>query len=137
MLVLTRKPMETIKIGNDVVIKVICTGTKSVRIGIEAPESVRILRGELAEYPATEYPATEYPATEYPATEEPMPADLVPPFVADAVVDLEADAMEELVIVGPMTAEKFLAEFSDDWLPGRSIRRMLQSQRPALNAAAK
>lgn len=126
MLVLTRKPMETIKIGNEIVVKVICTGTKSVRIGIEAPESVRILRGELAEFPPTD---------------EPMPADLVPPFVADAVVDLEFDlemeAMEEPVIVGPMTAEKFLAEFSDDWLPGRSIRRMLQSQRPALTAAAK
>lgn len=122
MLVLTRKPMETIKIGNEIVVKVICTGTKSVRIGIEAPECVRILRGELAEFP--------------PAVEEPMQADLVPPFVADAVVDLEME-MEEPVIVGPMTAEKFLAEFSDDWIPGRSIRRMLQSQRPSLNAAAK
>lgn len=126
MLVLTRKPMETIKIGNEIVVKVICTGTKSVRIGIEAPESVRILRGELAEFPPAE---------------EPMAADLVPPFVADAVVDLEFDlemeTMEEPVIVGPMTAEKFLAEFSDDWIPGRSIRRMLQSQRPALTAAAK
>ena len=46
MLVLTRKPAETIRIGQDIVIKVIKTGSGSVKIGIDAPQSVRVLRGE-------------------------------------------------------------------------------------------
>lgn len=52
MLVLTRKRTEMIKIGDDIVIKVIQTGRGSVKIGIEAPPHVRVLRAELAEYPA-------------------------------------------------------------------------------------
>ena len=49
MLVLTRKQSETIHIGDDVVIKVIQTGRGSIKIGIEAPTAVRILRGEVVE----------------------------------------------------------------------------------------
>lgn len=47
MLVLTRKKSELIQIGEGIVIKIISTGAKSVRIGIEAPKDVRVLRGEL------------------------------------------------------------------------------------------
>ncbi len=47
MLVLTRKKSETIQIGDNILIKVIRTGSGSVKIGIEAPEDVRVLRGEL------------------------------------------------------------------------------------------
>lgn len=49
MLVLTRKPAEMIKIGDDVVIKVIKTARGAVKIGIEAPSDVRVIRGELLE----------------------------------------------------------------------------------------
>ncbi|NNJ24614.1 carbon storage regulator [Alienimonas chondri] len=49
MLVLTRKSDESIRIGNDVVIKVIRTGKGTVKLGIEAPGDVRILRGELVD----------------------------------------------------------------------------------------
>jgi len=49
MLVLTRKSDESIRIGDDVVIKVIRTGKGTVKLGIEAPGDVRILRGELAD----------------------------------------------------------------------------------------
>ncbi len=48
MLVLTRKRDEVIKIGSDIVIRVIKTGKTTVKIGIEAPASVRVMRGELA-----------------------------------------------------------------------------------------
>ena len=48
MLVLTRKRDEEIKIGSNIVIRVIKTGTGSVKIGIDAPPSVRVMRGELA-----------------------------------------------------------------------------------------
>ena len=49
MLVLTRKQGETIRIGDQIVIKVISTGRGKAKIGIEAPGDVRVLRGELAE----------------------------------------------------------------------------------------
>ena len=49
MLVLTRKAAETIRIGDDIVIKVIKTGIGSVKIGIEAPANIRVMRGELVE----------------------------------------------------------------------------------------
>lgn len=47
MLVLTRKPAEVIRIGDDVVIKVIKTSKGSVKIGVDAPSDVRVMRGEL------------------------------------------------------------------------------------------
>ena len=50
MLVLTRKRAEVIRIGDDVTIKVIRTGKSTVKIGIEAPANVRVLRGELAHF---------------------------------------------------------------------------------------
>jgi len=49
MLVLTRKTTETIQIGDNVVIKVIDCGRGRVKIGIDAPTSVRVVRGELVE----------------------------------------------------------------------------------------
>jgi carbon storage regulator CsrA len=48
MLVLTRKHQEKIRIGDDIVITVLRSKGKSVRLGIEAPASVPVLRGELA-----------------------------------------------------------------------------------------
>ena len=64
MLVLTRKPAETIRIGEDIVIKVIKTGKGTVKIGIEAPSDVRVMRGELVE---DETPVPVIPAA-FPAT---------------------------------------------------------------------
>lgn len=48
MLVLTRKQGERIQIGQDVVITVVRTKGKSVRLGIQAPSHVPVLRGEIA-----------------------------------------------------------------------------------------
>lgn len=47
MLVLTRKEEETIRIGDDIVVKVVKTHGGRVRLAIEAPLEVPILRGEL------------------------------------------------------------------------------------------
>ncbi|GKV69405.1 carbon storage regulator [Sporosarcina sp. NCCP-2716] len=49
MLVLSRRPNESIKIGDDIELKIIEVKGDTVRIGIEAPKSVEILRGELVE----------------------------------------------------------------------------------------
>ena len=47
MLVLSRKTNETIKIGDDIEIRILEVKGDTVRIGIEAPKSIDILRGEL------------------------------------------------------------------------------------------
>lgn len=47
MLVLTRKIGEKFLMGNDMNIKILGVKGKQVRIGIEAPESVNIVREEL------------------------------------------------------------------------------------------
>ena len=47
MLVLSRKINETIKIGDDIEIRILEVKGDTVRIGIDAPKSVDILRGEL------------------------------------------------------------------------------------------
>ena len=54
MLVLTRKSEESIRIGEDIVVKVIRTGKGTVKLGIDAPADVRVLRGELVEQVAAE-----------------------------------------------------------------------------------
>ena len=47
MLVLTRKPNEKICIGDSITITVLRMKGNAVRLGIEAPDSCNILRGEL------------------------------------------------------------------------------------------
>jgi carbon storage regulator len=46
MLVLSRKLSESIVIGDDIVVKVVRLHGGKVRLGIEAPEGIRILRFE-------------------------------------------------------------------------------------------
>jgi len=59
MLVLSRRKLEVIHIGQEIVIKVLHVRNGTVRIGIEAPSSVRVLRGELMDNrPAPTVPAT-------------------------------------------------------------------------------
>jgi carbon storage regulator CsrA len=48
MLVLTRKQKESIKIGDSIIITILRVQGQSVRVGIEAPREVRVVRGELA-----------------------------------------------------------------------------------------
>jgi carbon storage regulator CsrA len=47
MLVLTRKCEEKVRIGNNITIMVCRIKGKAVRLGIEAPSEVTVLRGEL------------------------------------------------------------------------------------------
>ena len=49
MLVLTRKANEQILIGDDIKITLVRVRGDSVRVGIEAPREVRVVRGELAD----------------------------------------------------------------------------------------
>jgi len=47
MLVLSRKPGERVLIGDNVTVTVVRIGPNTVRLGIEAPRQVNILREEL------------------------------------------------------------------------------------------
>ena len=47
MLVLTRRPEETLIINGNIVVKILGVERDRVKIGITAPKDVRILRGEL------------------------------------------------------------------------------------------
>lgn len=48
MLVLSRKKNQVLRIGDEVILKVIEVRGGVVRLGIEAPDHVSIMRGELA-----------------------------------------------------------------------------------------
>lgn len=48
MLVLTRKYQEKIRIGDNITITILRMKGKAVRLGIEAPENVPVVRGELS-----------------------------------------------------------------------------------------
>jgi carbon storage regulator len=49
MLVLSRKVGERIRVAGDIVVIVTAIQGDRIKIGIEAPKSVRVLRGELRE----------------------------------------------------------------------------------------
>lgn len=49
MLILTRRPGEAIKLGDDIVVTVLGVKGNQVRIGIEAPKNVEVHRTEVAE----------------------------------------------------------------------------------------
>jgi carbon storage regulator len=58
MLVLSRKVGERIRIAADIVVVVTAIQGDRIKIGIEAPKSVRVLRGELREIrPAIQHPS--------------------------------------------------------------------------------
>ncbi len=59
MLVLTRKVQEEIHIGNNITIKVVATSNGRVKIGIDAPANVRIIRGEIVQQFEAEYETQE------------------------------------------------------------------------------
>ncbi len=50
MLVLSRKESEKIRLGDDIIITIVRVAGDKVRIGIEAPASVPVLRRELKRY---------------------------------------------------------------------------------------
>ncbi len=47
MLVLSRKTNQKLQIGNDIVITVVKVKGNTIRLGIEAPRNVRVIRSEL------------------------------------------------------------------------------------------
>jgi carbon storage regulator CsrA len=95
MLVLTRKSREQIQIGENVVITILRVKGQSVRIGIEAPRDVRVLRSEL--------PKDEDDAEVELETEEP-PAPETDKLTADKLTaDKLAETLAETVVETELT----------------------------------
>jgi len=88
MLVLTRKRTEMIKIGEDIVITVVHTSKGSVKLGIQAPSNVRVLRAELDQHSASSVASSD---SESDVVDGPLfPADQFrQAFNVDYVADLE------------------------------------------------
>lgn len=59
MLILTRRPRQTVKIGKDVVVTVLEIRGTQVRIGVDAPRTTTVLRQEIA--PGTRTPPRPVP----------------------------------------------------------------------------
>jgi carbon storage regulator len=49
MLILTRRPTQTVTIGNDVTVTVLEIRGRHVRIGVSAPRDIAVLREEIVE----------------------------------------------------------------------------------------
>ena len=47
MLVITRRHGESFRIGNDIKVHILNTDRNQIKVGIEAPKDVKILRSEL------------------------------------------------------------------------------------------
>jgi carbon storage regulator len=64
MLVLTRKYQEKIRIGDNITITVLRTKGKAVRLGIEAPADVPVIRGELSFDHSSDTSGESHPVSE-------------------------------------------------------------------------
>ncbi|MBM84291.1 MAG: carbon storage regulator [Planctomycetaceae bacterium] len=64
MLVLSRKPGERILIGDEVSVTIVRIGPNTVRLGIDAPRNMNIVREELCvEVPITGLDDTDHPTS--------------------------------------------------------------------------
>ncbi|MEZ6137329.1 MAG: carbon storage regulator [Pirellulaceae bacterium] len=59
MLVLTRKPQQSVRIGEHITLSIVRVRGNTVQLGIEAPKDVNILRSELVEKPKKEQPVQQ------------------------------------------------------------------------------
>jgi carbon storage regulator len=49
MLILTRRPTQTVTIGNEITVTVLEIRGRQVRIGVDAPRNIAVLREEIVE----------------------------------------------------------------------------------------
>jgi len=92
MLVLTRRAEQTIRIGRDITVTILRIQGRTVKVGIQAPSAMEVLRGELvAEQPLPQEGASRRaaPPAEIPSARSSRsrraPRDLFP-YVGDQVV---------------------------------------------------
>lgn len=84
MLVLTRKLQERIRIGEQITLTVLKVKGNSVRLGIEAPREVRVVRAELPPHGASDEAGVDASRVEEPADDDPAELDWPTTFVGAA-----------------------------------------------------
>jgi carbon storage regulator CsrA len=94
MLVLTRKMQEKIQIGDNITVTILRVKGRSVRVGIEAPKGIRVMRSEI--------PANEFADEE--AVIETEKQELTVPVVAEACTDHEDECDAHDVAEAPQAS---------------------------------
>lgn len=79
MLVLTRKPQQSIRIGDSITVNVIRIKGNTIQLGIDAPQDIAIVRSELLEKKPSEEPAGDRQADDSEAAEKDADTDRLPP----------------------------------------------------------
>lgn len=115
MLVLTRKSQEKIQIGDNITITILRVKGQTVRVGIEAPRSTKVVRGEL--------PPMVAGATAIAATEE-----------VDAADEPELSAIELPASISPRNQVAGAEASSGNPLPRR--RPLARFAAPAMKRMA-
>ncbi len=113
MLVLTRKLNEKIKIGDDITITIIKLRNNQIRIGIEAPRDVRVLRAELEQAVAGELSK----ASSEPSAEKARATNRVRNFLAADACGDTVDSNQPRrndVVDGVMSADEMIAAGKDN-----------------------
>ena len=59
MLVLSRKEQERVKLGDEITVTIVRVSGDKVRLGIEAPKDIRVLRDELVPHDEEPQPLTK------------------------------------------------------------------------------
>ncbi|TWT67455.1 carbon storage regulator CsrA [Allorhodopirellula solitaria] len=117
MLVLTRKLNEKIKIGDDVTITIIKLRNNQIRIGIEAPRDVRVLRAELEHaVRSDESDAQPVAAVESSNADRAVPSNRVREFLADHSTEADTRPRQprgKHVVDGLMSADEMVAAGKD------------------------
>lgn len=136
MLVLTRKVNQQIQLGDQIKVTVLQINKGSIRIGIEAPKDVRVLRSEIPRHDGDSKPASvtgEQPAlVPFATSKEPFTGTLptgnesevssgVHPLHRDAmeILELDLDALvaeqlEELDAIDDFATDKVTCEATRD-----------------------
>jgi carbon storage regulator CsrA len=110
MLVLSRKTGEQIHIGDQITVTIVKTQGRTVRIGIEAPRAMRVVRGELS--PLSPLPSLASPASVTPA---------VAPVQGGSLRDRVPSSTEQSGPAPPRTER----------LPGHETLRQQRQSRPS------
>ncbi len=129
MLVLTRKLNEKIQIGDDVTITIIKLRNNQIRIGIEAPRDVRVLRAELEKNVARDLSNASSAVDPEPKSENVATNNRVRTFLEAELNVADADLSQPRrndVIDGLISADEMIAagkdsddeRFDDDSQPG-------------------
>ena len=95
MLVLSRKIQERVCIGDNITLTILQVKGKTVRVGIEAPRSVRVVRGEL---PPKETPAAHEDELEAQEAEESQPPAVAGRRDLSAPTTAGANRLRDLVL---------------------------------------